>query len=153
MILSIAGIYWYSLQLWKTTQYFVLMLKTLWRKCIKKCLVAYVEFSFHFLYVSFVQAASIKDVPILQCHGDCDIMIPLQFGQMTHAKLCSFVDPTGLEFMCFTGLGHCSSPEVLYSAWSALCSNRTITWHLKKNKTHFSLSPSTTGQLTTHNAD
>lgn len=82
-----------------------------------------------FSHVSFVQAASVKDVRILQCHGECDMMIPLQFGEMTHAKLRSFVNTAMLEFIPFAGLSHSSSSEVLCAA---LCLRSTFTLQLKK---------------------
>lgn len=99
-----------------------------------------------FLRVPVVQAASSnKNIPIMQCHGERDFMIPLEFGVMTHGKLKSIVNPDLVDFKAWPGLAHCSSPEVLYSTRSS-CLNSTFTWHLKTN---YSLNPTTTGQLTT----
>lgn len=68
------------------------------------------------LHKTFPSAASSnKNIPILQCHGDCDFMIPLEFGLMTHGKLMSMVNPGLVDFKPYPGLAHCSSAEEMSS--------------------------------------
>ncbi|XP_058475382.1 acyl-protein thioesterase 2 [Solea solea] len=52
-----------------------------------------------------------KNLPILQCHGEMDDMIPMQFGAMTAAKLKSIVNPHLITFNTYPGLSHCSCPQ------------------------------------------
>lgn len=54
-----------------------------------------------------------KNLPILQCHGEMDAMIPVQFGAMTAEKLKSIVNPQMITFKTFPGLPHSSCPQVL----------------------------------------
>ncbi|XP_076804567.1 acyl-protein thioesterase 1-like isoform X1 [Clavelina lepadiformis] len=51
--------------------------------------------------------------PILQCHGEADPMVPLQFGQLTQQKLKAGRGPLGLktEFKTYRGMGHQSCDE------------------------------------------
>uniref|UniRef100_A0A3Q3VK02 palmitoyl-protein hydrolase n=1 Tax=Mola mola TaxID=94237 RepID=A0A3Q3VK02_MOLML len=64
------------------------------------------------LHKSFPSALSgHKNVPILQCHGEIDMMIPLQFGAMTAKKLESLVSPQMLTFKTFPRLPHSSCPQ------------------------------------------
>ena len=51
-----------------------------------------------------------KDTPILQCHGDCDPIVPYKWGQLTASLLKSTVKNT--EFRTYRGLMHSSSDEV-----------------------------------------
>lgn len=51
------------------------------------------------------------DLPILQCHGDCDPVVPYKWGQMTASYLKTFL--TATEFRTFRGLAHASSDEEL----------------------------------------
>ncbi|CAM9328095.1 unnamed protein product [Lampetra planeri] len=44
-----------------------------------------------------------KNIPILQCHGEMDVMIPLQFGNMTAEKLKSIVNPQMITFKTYPG--------------------------------------------------
>lgn len=55
-----------------------------------------------------------KNIPILQCHGDVDCMIPVQFGAMTAEKLQTIVNPQMVTFKTYPGLSHNSNPQVLY---------------------------------------
>ncbi|KAK9502729.1 hypothetical protein O3M35_011441 [Rhynocoris fuscipes] len=50
-----------------------------------------------------------KNTPILQCHGDCDPLVPYKWGQMTASLIKQFA--TNTEFKTFKGLGHSSSDE------------------------------------------
>ena len=53
-----------------------------------------------------------RDMPILQCHGEMDPMIPVQFGAMTAEKLKTIVSPQKLTFNTYPGLMHSSCPQV-----------------------------------------
>ncbi|CAB1321043.1 unnamed protein product, partial [Coregonus sp. 'balchen'] len=66
------------------------------------------------LHKSFPQAASAsgnRDMPILQCHGEMDPMIPVQFGAMTAEKLKIIVNPQKITFRTYPGLMHSSCPQ------------------------------------------
>uniref|UniRef100_A0AAQ5Y1N0 palmitoyl-protein hydrolase n=1 Tax=Amphiprion ocellaris TaxID=80972 RepID=A0AAQ5Y1N0_AMPOC len=67
------------------------------------------------LHRNFPSASSgNKNLPILQCHGDMDIMIPVQFGAMTAEKLKNIVNPQMITFKTYPGLSHSSCPQVLF---------------------------------------
>ena len=57
-------------------------------------------------------ASANKNIPILQCHGEMDQMIPVQFGAMTAEKLKTIVSPTKITFKSYPGLQHSSCPQV-----------------------------------------
>uniref|UniRef100_H2SAD8 palmitoyl-protein hydrolase n=2 Tax=Takifugu rubripes TaxID=31033 RepID=H2SAD8_TAKRU len=64
------------------------------------------------LHKSFPSAFSgHKYLPILQCHGEMDFMIPLRFGDMTSKTIQSIVDPQMVSFKSYAGLPHSSSPQ------------------------------------------
>ncbi|XP_035477251.1 acyl-protein thioesterase 2 [Scophthalmus maximus] len=64
------------------------------------------------LHSSFSSASSgKKNLPILQCHGETDLMIPVLFGAMTAEKLKTIVNPQMTTFKTYPGLAHCSSPQ------------------------------------------
>uniref|UniRef100_A0A673LIE4 palmitoyl-protein hydrolase n=1 Tax=Sinocyclocheilus rhinocerous TaxID=307959 RepID=A0A673LIE4_9TELE len=66
------------------------------------------------LHKTFPQAASgsgNKDTPILQCHGEMDPMIPVQFGAMTAEKLKTIISPQNVTFRSYPGLMHSSCPQ------------------------------------------
>ncbi|CAG9771131.1 unnamed protein product [Ceutorhynchus assimilis] len=48
-----------------------------------------------------------NDIPILQCHGDCDPVVPYKWGQMTASALKTILTHT--EFKSYSGLTHSSS--------------------------------------------
>jgi len=50
------------------------------------------------------------DTPFLQCHGDCDPIVPYKWGQKTASIMKSFLKNT--EFKTYSGLMHASSNEV-----------------------------------------
>ncbi|XP_015124648.1 acyl-protein thioesterase 1 [Diachasma alloeum] len=50
-----------------------------------------------------------KDTPVLQCHGDCDPIVPYKWGQMTASLLKQFMGHT--EFKTYRGMMHGSSDE------------------------------------------
>ncbi|XP_037685010.1 acyl-protein thioesterase 1-like isoform X1 [Choloepus didactylus] len=47
-----------------------------------------------------------KDISILQCHGDCDPLVPLMFGSLTTEKLKTLVNPANVAFKIYGGLMH-----------------------------------------------
>lgn len=53
-----------------------------------------------------------KDVPILQCHGDCDPVVPYKWGQLTSTLLKS-MGIAKHEFKSYRGMTHTSSEEEL----------------------------------------
>lgn len=64
------------------------------------------------LHRSFPTASSgNKYIPILQCHGEVDGMIPIQYGCLTADKLRTIVDPQMVTFKTFPGLHHSSCPQ------------------------------------------
>ncbi|XP_030268219.1 acyl-protein thioesterase 2 [Sparus aurata] len=64
------------------------------------------------LHKSFPSASSgNRNLPILQCHGEMDTMIPVQFGAMTAEMLKSLVDPKMITFKTYPGLSHSSSHQ------------------------------------------
>ncbi|XP_026817282.1 acyl-protein thioesterase 1-like [Rhopalosiphum maidis] len=64
------------------------------------------------LHKTFPAAAiSNKDMPIMQCHGDCDPIVPLKWGQLTASILKSFAKNT--ELKTYRGLMHSSSDAEL----------------------------------------
>ncbi|XP_069033124.1 acyl-protein thioesterase 2 [Embiotoca jacksoni] len=64
------------------------------------------------LHRSFPSAQSgSKNLPILQCHGVMDPMIPVQFGAMTSEKLKSILNPDLITFKTYPELLHGSCPQ------------------------------------------
>lgn len=49
-------------------------------------------------------------MPIIQCHGDCDPIVPLKWGQLTASILKSFAK--NIELKTYRGLMHSSSDMV-----------------------------------------
>ncbi|KAL2715794.1 acyl-protein thioesterase 1-like [Vespula squamosa] len=56
------------------------------------------------------EALGNKNTPLLQCHGDCDPIVPYKWGQMTASLLKQFMSQT--EFKTYRGMMHTSSEEV-----------------------------------------
>jgi len=52
-----------------------------------------------------------NDIPVLQCHGDCDPIVPYKWGQMTTSLLKTLLKSP--EFKSYRGLMHTSSDEEL----------------------------------------
>ncbi|KAL0270627.1 UNVERIFIED_CONTAM: hypothetical protein PYX00_007975 [Menopon gallinae] len=50
-----------------------------------------------------------KDLPIIQCHGDCDPIVQYKWGQMTASYLKSFMK--NIEFKTYRGMMHNSSEQ------------------------------------------
>lgn len=64
-----------------------------------------------------IQASSgNKNLPILQCHGEKDEMIPVQFGAMTAEKLKYIVNPQMITFKTYPGVPHSSCTQVSHTA-------------------------------------
>ncbi|KAM7175891.1 acyl-protein thioesterase 1 isoform 4-T5 [Macrochelys suwanniensis] len=52
-----------------------------------------------------------KDIPVLQCHGDCDPLVPLMFGSLTFEKLKRLINPVDVTFKTYSGMMHSSCIE------------------------------------------
>lgn len=76
----------------------------------------------------FQEAIGNRNTPLLQCHGDCDPIVPYRWGQMTASLLKQFMTQT--EFKTYRGMMHASSEEVS-SDWGRLSLN--IFSHSEKN--------------------
>uniref|UniRef100_A0A8C5H771 Acyl-protein thioesterase 1 n=1 Tax=Gouania willdenowi TaxID=441366 RepID=A0A8C5H771_GOUWI len=64
---------------------------------------------------SFPQASAInvnKDIALLQCHGDCDPLVPFMFGHQTAEKMKTLINPANVTFKSYRGLPHSACPEV-----------------------------------------
>ncbi|XP_014611566.1 acyl-protein thioesterase 1 [Polistes fuscatus] len=55
------------------------------------------------------EALANNNTPLLQCHGDCDPIVPYKWGQMTASFLKQFMSQT--EFKTYRGMMHTSSEE------------------------------------------
>uniref|UniRef100_A0A7N9IE58 Acyl-protein thioesterase 1 n=1 Tax=Macaca fascicularis TaxID=9541 RepID=A0A7N9IE58_MACFA len=61
-----------------------------------------------------------RDISILQCHGDCDPLVPLMFGSLTVEKLKTLVNPVNVTFKTYEGMMHSSCQQVgVWKQWSA----------------------------------
>ncbi|KOX77904.1 Acyl-protein thioesterase 1 [Melipona quadrifasciata] len=56
------------------------------------------------------EAIGNKNTPLLQCHGDCDPIVPYRWGQLTASVLKQFMTQT--EFKTYRGMMHASCDEV-----------------------------------------
>ncbi|EGW09775.1 Transcription elongation factor A protein 1 [Cricetulus griseus] len=52
-----------------------------------------------------------RDISILQCHGDCDPLVPLLSGSLTVEKLKSLVNPSNVTFKVYEGMMHSSCQQ------------------------------------------
>ncbi|XP_035293203.1 acyl-protein thioesterase 1-like isoform X1 [Cricetulus griseus] len=52
-----------------------------------------------------------RDISILQCHGDCDPLVPLMFGSLTVEKLKALVNPSNVTFKVYEGMVHRSCQQ------------------------------------------
>ncbi|CAK9802472.1 Acyl-protein thioesterase 2 [Anthophora quadrimaculata] len=55
------------------------------------------------------EAIGNKNTPLLQCHGDCDPIVPYRWGQLTAFILKRIMTQT--EFKTYKGMMHTSCPE------------------------------------------
>lgn len=51
-----------------------------------------------------------KDIPILQCHGDQDQIVPFQWGEKSHQMIKAF--NSHIEFKVYKGMAHSSCDAV-----------------------------------------
>lgn len=54
-----------------------------------------------------------RDISILQCHGDCDFLVPLTFASLTAEKLKTLVNPANVTFKTYEGMMHGSCQQVI----------------------------------------
>uniref|UniRef100_A0A8C3X0G8 Acyl-protein thioesterase 1 n=1 Tax=Catagonus wagneri TaxID=51154 RepID=A0A8C3X0G8_9CETA len=52
-----------------------------------------------------------RDIPILQCHGVLDPLVPLMFGSLTVERLKTLVNPANVTFKTYDGMMHSSCQE------------------------------------------
>lgn len=65
------------------------------------------------LYKQFPDAAvGNRDIPMLQCHGDLDPVVPYKWGAMTSELLKTFM--SSLEFKTYKGMMHSSCEEEMW---------------------------------------
>lgn len=76
------------------------------------------------LHKSFPAAKQTSDtVPIFQCHGDVDPVVPYKFGQLSHYSIKTFM--TNAQFTTYNGLSHSSSEEEMQDI-KVRCSDQYI---------------------------
>lgn len=66
-----------------------------------------------------------KSIPILQCHGDADFVVPFSWGKASQQVLSSFVDNAKYSFKEYHGLGHSSSSAELRDVLQFISTNLT----------------------------
>lgn len=54
-----------------------------------------------------------KSLPVIQCHGDADFVVPVQWGSMSSQVMSTFLDKSTYHFKIYTGLSHSSSSAEL----------------------------------------
>uniref|UniRef100_A0A8D1BJ04 Acyl-protein thioesterase 1 n=1 Tax=Sus scrofa TaxID=9823 RepID=A0A8D1BJ04_PIG len=52
-----------------------------------------------------------RDIPILQCHGVLDPLVPLMFGSLTVERLKTLVNPANVTFKTYEGMMHSSCQQ------------------------------------------
>lgn len=52
-----------------------------------------------------------KDIPVLQCHGEADPLVPLIFGCLTVEKLKVMLNPSNVTFKTYSRMPHSACPE------------------------------------------
>ncbi|XP_062040700.1 acyl-protein thioesterase 1-like [Lepus europaeus] len=66
------------------------------------------------LWASFQQgpvSGTNRDISILQCHRDCDPLIPLMFGSLTMQKLNTLLNLASVTFKVYEGMRHSSCQQ------------------------------------------
>jgi lysophospholipase-1 len=53
-----------------------------------------------------------RDISVLQCHGDCDPLVPLMFGSLTVERLKALINPANVTFKIYEGMMHSSCQQV-----------------------------------------
>lgn len=62
------------------------------------------------LHKSFPDARKTSDtIPIFQCHGEIDPVVPYKYGQLSHVSLKTFMK--NAQFNSYPGLSHSSSQQ------------------------------------------
>ncbi|KAG8036913.1 hypothetical protein G9C98_004235 [Cotesia typhae] len=56
-----------------------------------------------------INAVGNKNIPVLQCHGDCDPIVPYKWGQMTASLLKQFMSQ--VKFKTYSGMMHSSCDQ------------------------------------------
>lgn len=54
-----------------------------------------------------------KSLPVLQCHGDSDFVVPVQWGAMSSQVMSTFLDKSHYNFKIYPNLSHSSSSAEL----------------------------------------
>uniref|UniRef100_A0A2K5JTR2 Acyl-protein thioesterase 1 n=1 Tax=Colobus angolensis palliatus TaxID=336983 RepID=A0A2K5JTR2_COLAP len=62
------------------------------------------------LYTGPIGGAN-RDISILQCHGDCDPLVPLMFCSLLVEKLKTLVNPANMTFKTYEGMMHSSCQQ------------------------------------------
>lgn len=52
-----------------------------------------------------------RSIPILQCHGNNDFVVPIKWGQMTKDFLVNEVKNNNLTWKVYDGMGHSGCTE------------------------------------------
>uniref|UniRef100_A0A3P8WWT2 Acyl-protein thioesterase 1 n=1 Tax=Cynoglossus semilaevis TaxID=244447 RepID=A0A3P8WWT2_CYNSE len=52
-----------------------------------------------------------KDMPVFQCHGVADPLVPFAFGSQTAEMMKALMNPANITFKPYPGLDHSSCPE------------------------------------------
>lgn len=52
-------------------------------------------------------------LPVFQCHGDADFVVPVQWGAASSQVMSTFLDKAQYQFKIYSGLGHSSSSAEL----------------------------------------
>src|SRR5687767_9279698 len=55
-----------------------------------------------------------KDISILMCHGDADVIVPFPYGKKSADMMKTFVP--NIEFKTYSGMGHSSSSQEMRDA-------------------------------------
>ncbi|XP_029447138.1 acyl-protein thioesterase 1 [Rhinatrema bivittatum] len=67
------------------------------------------------LRTTFSQAAAAnivnKDIPVIQCHGDCDPLVPPMFASLTVEKLKTIINPANIQYKVYSGMTHSSCAQ------------------------------------------
>jgi lysophospholipase-2 len=63
--------------------------------------------------VPTIISESNKSLPVIQCHGDADFVVPVQWGTMSSKVMSTFLDKSLYNFKIYSGLGHSSSSAEL----------------------------------------
>ena len=64
-----------------------------------------------------------KSLPVIQCHGDADFVVPVQWGAMSSQVMSTFLDKSTYNFKIYSGLSHSSSPAELNDVLSFIKSH------------------------------